>query len=610
MARRNPYGTGKVCKSGLKTFDQEWLNYFKNNKFSITEDIDKELKYIPLYYQKKNVSRMALAYATYNPAETRYEIFCPKSKIFRAACLHEKGHIYFGHLKNVRKYISIAEKELNENADAIKDKFNLGYDWQQEVINICMDMEVNSKLFKTKEERAELNASMRFYLSTRYYKKNLNEVAKNFNPSYDDSGEDVVFFPSSFGWPEGKSFLEYVRMCINLAKGENYKNKELKNEFTPSSDDNNESDSMPFDGGEGESSSGEMPEGVQSDNNSSENNNNKESSKSVGPEKPSSEENEKSEEQIENESSSGNKEENSSKSAEENIEDDATDEEDVSDGEAYRRFERAVNTQDKKNAVQRADSHNDGKKEPLYENQGQNLNEVIISNERYMRCHEKEENEIKEFKEKIEIKTASNFNEINKFIMRYAIPTVTTSSRNDILYNYNRGKTTDVLTNKVRNTSTFKKPCIKILTDVSGSMDAEYTKKVVKSVKTLSSKIDEKSSLQFYNHLPLNTIKMKSLTDEDICKGFIGGGTDLAFTLKQYIRSNENQSQNTLIVISDFCDDIHRICKELKNVKSRVLFVEVGSSIRNCHQDIFKDVDPEIFNKIHYLFYINKKYEL
>ena len=146
------------------------------------------------------------------------------------------------------------------------------------------------------------------------------------------------------------------------------------------------------------------------------------------------------------------------------------------------------------------------------------------------------------------------------------------------MYNYNRGKTTDVFINKVRTRSTFRKPNVHIYTDVSGSMDPEYTKKIVKAVKAISSRIDNRSSLTFYNEWDLNTEKFNTLSDEVINRSFVGGGTELARALKRsYVKTQENNSANTLVIISDFCDNMAEIKKQFDNIKSTIICIEVGN---------------------------------
>ena len=157
-----------------------------------------------------------------------------------------------------------------------------------------------------------------------------------------------------------------------------------------------------------------------------------------------------------------------------------------------------------------------------------------------------------------------------------------------MLYNYNRGKTTDVFINKVRTRSTFRKPNIRIFTDVSGSMDTDYTKKIVKAIKTISSRIDTRSSITFYNECAWNTEKLTTLNDEVINSSFIGGGTDLANSLKVYIKSQENNPANTLVIISDFEDCINAIKKSFDNIKSTILCIEVGNRNSSYIAEEFK----------------------
>ena len=148
-------------KKNFTTVNDSWEAYYSDNKFAISADVQKALKYVPIYYQKKNITTMAAAYSLWNSAEQRFEVFCPKNAVFRSTNLHELGHIYFGHLKNSRKYIAMAEKILEPYKNQIADFLNISrYNVIHDIINVCMDFEINSKLFVTSKEREELNASV------------------------------------------------------------------------------------------------------------------------------------------------------------------------------------------------------------------------------------------------------------------------------------------------------------------------------------------------------------------------------------------------------------------------------------------------------------------
>ena len=489
-------------KKNFTSVNAAWENYYSENKFAISADVQKALKYVPIYYQKKNLTAMAVAYSLWNGTEQRFEVFCPKNSVFRSTNLHELGHIYFGHLKNSRKYIAMAEKILKPYEKQIADFLGILYiNAIQSIINVCMDFEINSKLFVTNKEREELNASVQFYLLRRHDTISLKAIIESFNPE-NLSKETVIFFPENFGFPGKKSFLEYVQMMVDYCI--NHKKPEVpQNEARPSSQDN---------------------------------------------------------------------------------EADIPRVEEIDDDTFAERFRVNSSTEAEKRRIESEDSCS---KKPFYEINGETLASEINTSEKWIYKHEKEEEEIKSLKEKVDI--ASNASEINNFILNNALPSNDISSYNDILYNYNRGKTADVFINKVRTRSTFRKPNVHIFTDVSGSMDAEYTKKVVKAVKTINSRIDNRSSITFYNGHAQNTEKLTTLNDKVINNSFIGGGTDLANSLKAYVKSQENNSANTLVIISDFYDSIALIKKSFDNIKSTILCIEVGNGNNSYVAEKFKE---------------------
>lgn len=553
-------------KKNFATVNTAWENYYSENKFAISADVQKALKYVPIYYQKKNLTAMAAAYSLWNGAEQRFEVFCPKNSVFRSTNLHELGHIYFGHLKNSRKYIAMAEKILKPYEKQIASFLGVCYlNAIHDIINVCMDFEINSKLFVTSKEREELNASVQFYLLRRHDTRSLKAIIESFNPE-NLSKETVIFFPENFGFPGKKSFLEYVQMMVDYCI--NHKKPETSQDETGSSSQDNGTNgtatfSLPDDNTENTSKNddaeGDSPFNEEDENNSDEEN-----------KLPSFNEN----------NSSDDKEETGDDS---NNGADTPQIEDVDDKTFAKRFKINRDTEERRRRIKFEDS---SRKKPVYETNGETLDTEIDTSKNWIDNHEKEEEEIKDLKEKVEV--ASNASEINNFILNNALPSNDISSYNDMLYNYNRGKTTDVFINKVRTRSTFRKPNIRIFTDVSGSMDTDYTKKIVKAIKTISSRIDTRSSITFYNECAWNTEKLTTLNDEVINSSFIGGGTDLANSLKIYIKSQENNPANTLVIISDFEDCISTIKKSFDNIKSTILCIEVGNRNSSYIAEEFK----------------------
>lgn len=605
-------------KKNFTTVNDAWEAYYSENKFAISADVQKALKYVPIYYQKKNLTAMAVAYSLWNGAEQRFEVFCPKNSVFRSTNLHELGHIYFGHLKNSRKYIAMAEKILEPYKNQIAnfldiDRYNVIHD----IINICMDFEINSKLFVTNKEREELNASVQFYLLRRYDTSFIRSQIESFDPE-NLSKETVIFFPENFGFPGKKSFLEYVQMMVDYCV--HHKKPEIPQNGTGSSYKGQLSNetkgatafSLPSDNTENTSKNddaqGDSPFNEEDENNSNkenklpsfnENKSEEETQNNSNEENPGSasspNENNSSDKEIANSSNSEDKGSSSS---------DIPQIEDVDEDTFAKRFRANYDTEERKDNIKGEDCRASRRNsEPLYEINGETLDNEIYNSKNWMHNHEEEEEEIKNLKEKVDI--ASNASEINNFILNNALPSIDITSYNDILYNYNRGKTTDVFINKVRTRSTFRKPNVHIYTDVSGSMDAEYTKKVVKAVKAISSRIDNRSSITFYNEWDLNTEKFTTLNDEVINRSFIGGGTQLARALKHYVKSQENNSANTLVVISDFCDDLNSIKKSFDNIKSTILCIEVGNSNDSDVADEFKEYE---INNVKLIKIVNRQY--
>ena len=104
----------------------------------------------------------------------------------------------------------------------------------------------------------------------------------------------------------------------------------------------------------------------------------------------------------------------------------------------------------------------------------------------------------------------------------------------------------------------------------------------------------------------MNTEKFTTLNDEVINRSFVGGGTELARALnRNYVKSQENNSANTLVIISDFCDNISAIKKSFDNIKSTILCIEVGNSNNSDVADEFKEYE---INNVKHIKIVNRQY--
>ena len=277
------------------------------------------------------------------------------------------------------------------------------------------------------------------------------------------------------------------------------------------------------------------------------------------------------------------------------------------DNELREKMQKNVETKNDSDRIRSHDSHigRGRNSKDVYEDlNGCNVENEIDYAERFEESRLREEYEIEAMSEKIDV--CSSTTEITNFIMKNALPSITSNNYNDIMYNYNRGRTKDVFVNKVRTNTTFKKPCINVLTDVSGSMDAEYTKSVVKALKTISSRIDNKSSITFYNHYMLNKEKLATISDDVIKNSFVGGGTRVKNTLREYIKSSENNSANTLIIISDFEDYMKEIKLCFEKIKSRIICIEVNQPA--YRSELLNGIEAYDIKNVRTLKVVDRKY--
>lgn len=150
--------------------------------------------------------------------------------------------------------------------------------------------------------------------------------------------------------------------------------------------------------------------------------------------------------------------------------------------------------------------------------------------------------------------TGENFSSLEK-AFSHLIPRIVKTTRNDLLYNFNRRKhgNSGVLIGKRTENLTPKLPSVYILMDCSASMDGVILNNIVKTLKGV--RLNKKSKVIFWDTKNCGKIAYSNI--KKLEKFPLGGGTELASGIR-YINSIKNIN-DILVVISDFWDDLEAI---------------------------------------------------
>lgn len=123
--------------------------------------------------------------------------------------------------------------------------------------------------------------------------------------------------------------------------------------------------------------------------------------------------------------------------------------------------------------------------------------------------------------------------------------------RQNMLYNYNRGKTKDVMIPKSISASRRDVGNIYAIVDVSGSVDWKNVNKMIKTFREISSMVGSKSKVIFWDTKLEKMIDFKNIKEVKTKTG----GTELSTAIK-FAKGLSNKKNDRIFVISDFYDDL------------------------------------------------------
>lgn len=471
--------------------------------------------------------------------------------------LHEIGHIIFGHLQSnafnektfemklkfawsrIRKLITVGD-DIKLSEKEIQDIYINKV--KQIMLNYAMDYEVNSKLFTPDEWKEQAQKFESDWMKIQYEDDNISEefYEETFNIKKDDPTKKLVsaLWPEDVGFPVKLQFTQYIDLM--LRDPEKFFEKLLLISPPPmignggdDQDDNSQNQSG--------NSKGKIKSN--SNGNSKKNKNQQSGQGNSGDQSDSGDE--KSDEQSgENGKDSKEKDGNGSSSGKMSLADIdrlAKEVEDM-DEEAMKKATEAAEKVAQEDGDDDFGSSNEDDTNNSYSPFGTGGKRSAI----------------------IDVKdTHALENELLKAVYNKTVM----NTRQDPVYYYNRKKyNSNVMISRSREEQLWRPGNIVLLVDCSGSIDDTAIGTMVKTIRHIAKKCGPKSRIIWWD----TALEGDYLLNAD--KGPKGyGGTNIAKGIK-YIRQHYlRQSNDKLVIISDYADSLTHWYDEVKKIKNDVV---------------------------------------
>lgn len=546
-------------------------------KFSVPKQItepsllsvaESEMDKIAWYQINEDLSPAKIAFAT-KTKDNCYKVFVNNKvpEVYRDHLrLHEYGHILFGHLKfDELRHNQLTKKILQnwgtiskhlqlEPEDIGKDKIELVGKYimplQGLLSNYAMDMEVNSKLFPNDEEPyfneilggATLMANLNDDLILDVQLEKIEEYLDG------DRAEPFAkaIFPSNYDFPNAKSYLEYLDlMFLNIDKFIDFMKRDLE-QF----EQNQEGQ-----GGQGQGQDqGNSGSGASSNSNGkgkpNVNKNNKQNNNGNGQDELSDADKERLKQQAQRESKHAMKQLS------------------LDDIEKLRKAANGSDTDEKSNNdAASSTGHGDQASEDPANARGaasspdvgDAAGEPEWSGEAGLGVGHAA-------KERPDVIPLGNGRQLARYLEQQAFSKKIENLRQNTMWNYNRRKYGEVdIISKLTKENVYRPGNIYIIVDCSGSIDERAIGKMLDVIKQLSKKCGPKSRVIWWD-TRLCSDKLLRSEQKPIC----GGGTDIAGGIA-YVRKNYLKNSNDkLIIISDYYDTLSKWVRECRLIKNDI----------------------------------------
>lgn len=457
-------------------------------------------------------------------------------KSYDGLLLHEVGHIIFGHLQSNAFNEKTFEMKLKFAWARIRKLITVGDDVKlsekeiqsiyinkvkQIMLNYAMDYEVNSKLFTPEEWKEQAQKFESDWMKVQYENDDISEdfYEETFNLKKNDPTKKLVnaLWPEDVGFPLKLQFTQYVDLM--LQDPEKFFEKLLLVSPPPmggngegKSDD--DSQSQKGQSGQGNSGKDKNQDGGQSDNDTS-------SGKS--------------------QSSKDDSQKSKGKMSLADIDRLAKEAEDMNE-EAMKKVTEAAEATEQ-------DDNEDGFSGSGGDDSSNSYSPFGTGGKRSV------------------IIDVKNTHALENELLKAVYNKTVLNTRQDPVYYYNRKKyNSNVMISRSREEQLWRPGNIVLLVDCSGSIDDTAIGAMVKTVRHIAKKCGPKSRIIWWDtalegDYPLNADKGP--------RGY--GGTNIAKGIK-YVRQHYlRQSNDKLVIISDYADSLNHWYDEVKKIKNDVV---------------------------------------
>lgn len=489
---------------------------------------------------------------------------------------HEMGHCIFQHLKDCPAKMAQVKKQLKTKWPQFKAKIENDEDldddtllsaFANQISNIAMDMEINSKYFgvgddwKVQSENIAVGTTV---TTINRMKEMPDEVFEELKKELSNTEELLKshggVHPEAYNFPAGMSWMAYINLILtnpnefmdnlnkqlDMQKMLNEALKELKNQMK-----------MQGQGGQGQGQSGQSSNGKSgkkggkagngSGNSKEKGENGKDKDKGSN---GSGEGKDKKEKGKGNGNGSGKVKASAIKKA-------ADKQAQISNEakEATKRNDAKKAANAAKNGPQEGDDDD--------WSQAADSSDVGIGN-----THERNGWESTETHYELS-------KEVRTFIEKCCLGNAVTYEKQDPLYNYNRGKCGHNGVMRMRTTvqQVYRPGNLIAVIDVSGSVQIDLVKALLNELKKYRRNFGYRSRIILWDTDLVDDIEFKNFDDKIHC----GGGTEIASGIayaKKYLKTDADK----LFIISDFEDYLDRWVTEIETLKSDVFGICWGGS--------------------------------
>lgn len=145
-----------------------------------------------------------------------------------------------------------------------------------------------------------------------------------------------------------------------------------------------------------------------------------------------------------------------------------------------------------------------------------------------------------------------DFEGLEKEVKELLINRSITTSKRDLLYNYNRGRGCgDVLTPRYREETRYEDVPMTVILDVSGSISEKNILGFCNIFKNVSKMVDKKCTIVLWD------TELRAIFDSrDEIKAVSGGGTDIGAGINYVKKQMQPSDIGNLFVVSDCCDNL------------------------------------------------------